>query len=93
MESVIEGEKKQIEEEIVKERAVKDNMMRKNMYAKYVQEMNLPKIEEGGALPVIDRSPLPNRFTSRNHQRNRSMILASGINHQSPSSGVITTHR
>jgi hypothetical protein len=31
----------------VREKAVKDNVMRKNMYAKYVKEMNLPKIEEG----------------------------------------------
>jgi hypothetical protein len=62
-----------MEEDIVREKAVKENAMRKNMYAKYVKEMNLPKIEEG-MQPIIDRSPLPNRFTSRNHNRNKSMI-------------------
>ena len=62
-----------MEEDIVREKAVKENVMRKNMYAKYVKEMNLPKIEEA-MQPIIDRSPLPNRFSSRNHNRNKSMI-------------------
>ena len=78
MDSVIDSERKQIEEENIKEKVVKDNLSRKNMYAKYVQEMNLPKIEETGGQPIIDRSPMPNRFTSRNHNRNRSMILGHG---------------
>ena len=73
MDSVIDQDKKQIEDEIIREKAAKENINRKNMYAKYVKEMNLPKIEEG-MQPVASRSPLPNRFSSRNHNRNKSMI-------------------
>lgn len=73
MDSVIDQDKKQIEEELIRDKAAKENVMRKNMYAKYVKEMNLPKIDEG-MQPIVSRSPLPNRFSSRNHNRNKSMI-------------------
>jgi hypothetical protein len=71
MESVLEQEKRQHLEELEREKVSKENVMRKNMYAKYVKEMNLPKIEEGSKSPV--REPLPNRFTHRNHDRNKSV--------------------
>ena len=72
MESVIESEKKQTLEELEREKVAKENAMRKNMYAKYVKEINLPKIAEGSPI-IVSKDPLPNRFTHRNHQRNKSM--------------------
>lgn len=55
-----------------------ENVQRMNKYAKYVNEMNLPKIEEGGHSPRISGPPLPNRFT-RNHDRVKSMNIHHGM--------------
>ena len=55
----------------------KENLTKMNMYAKYVKDMNLPKIEEGGASPKAHPPKnLPNRFT-RNHEKNKSVALKS----------------
>lgn len=53
------------------------------MFAKYVKEMNLPKIAEGGSSPrVYHNEPMPNRFT-RNHERHRSLNV-NKVNGSSP---------
>ena len=49
MEQVLENDKKMKIDEVEKEKAQKELIMKQKMFAKQVNQMNLPKIEEAGS--------------------------------------------